>query len=212
MLWIMRPSAQRTGEVVLALPGPPETLGVATHIRTTLLVSSLQSLRKRGSFDDYMRLLPQEHHMTITSMIAGQWLPIEIGLAHYQACQGLGISKPEAVAIGREVGDKIHGTFLATMVRMAGTAGGTPWIAMSFVGRLYGRLFQGGGGVTVVKVGPKDARVTFVGYPVARIPYYRQAMSGVFEAGMDLFCAKAYVNDVASECTDTTAVLDLAWA
>src|ERR1035441_5912286 len=164
-----------TGEIVLPFSGPPEKLGVATRIRTTLLVSSLQSLRKRGSVDAYMRLLPAEHHMTINSMIAGQWLPMAVGLAHYDACQGLGISQPEVVAIGREVGDKIQGTFLATMVRMAGQVGATPWTALSFVGRLYDRLFQGGGGVTVIKLGPKDARVEFIGMPVARVPYYRMA-------------------------------------
>jgi len=201
-----------TGEIVLPFSGPPEKLGVATRIRTTLLVSSLQSLRKRGAVDAYMRLLPAEHHMTINSMIAGQWLPIAVGLAHYDACQGLGISQPEVVAIGREVGDKIQGTFLATMVRMAGQVGATPWTALSFVGRLYDRLFQGGGGVTVIKLGPKDARVQFVGKPVARIPYYRMAMNGVFEVGLELFCKKAYGTDIASECTETTAVLHLAWA
>jgi hypothetical protein len=201
-----------TGEIVLPFSGPPEKLGVATRIRTTLLVSSLQSLRKRGSVDAYMRLLPAEHHMTINSMIAGQWLPMAVGLAHYDACQGLGISQPEVVAIGREVGDKIQGTFLATMVRMAGQVGATPWTALSFVGRLYDRLFQGGGGVTVIKLGPKDARVEFIGMPVARVPYYRMAMNGVFEVGAELFCKKAYVTDVAAECTETTAVLHVAWA
>jgi len=201
-----------TGEIVLPFSGPPEKLGVATRIRTTLLVSSLQSLRRRGSFDPYMHLLSQEHHMTVNSMIAGQWVPMAVGLAHYEACQALGISQPEVVAIGREVGDKIHGTFLATMVRMAGQVGATPWTAMSFVGRLYDRLFQGGGGVTVIKLGPKDARVVFVGMPVARVPYYRMAMNGVFEVGTELFCKKAYVADVAAECTATTSVLHVAWA
>jgi hypothetical protein len=204
--------APGTGEVVLPFPGPPEKLGVATRIRTTLLVSSLQSLRRRGSLDDYMRLLPEEHHMTITSMIAGQWLPMAVGLAHYDACQALGISQPEVVAIGREVGDKIHGTFLATMVRMAGQVGATPWTGLSFVGRLFDRLFQGGGGVTVIKLAPKDARVQFLGMPVARVPYYRVAMTGVFEVGLDLFCKKAYVTDVPKEATATCAVLHVAWA
>jgi hypothetical protein len=201
-----------TGEIVLPFPGPPEKLGIATRIRTTLLVSSLQSLRRRGSFDTYMGLLPEEHHMTVNSMIAGQWVPMAVGVAHYEACQALGISQPEVVSIGREVGDKIHGTFLATMVRMAGQVGATPWTALSFVGRLYDRLFQGGGGATVIKLGPKDARVEFVGMPVARVPYYRMAMTGVFEVGTELFCRKAYVTDVAAECTDTLAVQHIAWA
>jgi hypothetical protein len=198
--------------VAVELAGPLEKLGVATHIRTTLLVSSLQSLRKRGSFADYMELLPPEHHAAVSSMIAGQWVPIEVGLAHYQACQGLAISRPEVVAIGRAVGDSIHGTFLATMVRMAGQVGVTPWTGLSFVERLFRRLFKGGGGSSVIKQGPKDALVVFAGMPVARVPYYRVAMTGVFEAGLDLFCRKSYVSDVPDEATATTAVVHAAWA
>lgn len=208
----MRSRDPSTEEVVVPFPAPPEKLGVANRIRSTLLVSSLQSMRKRGSYDDYMRMLPSEHHDTIGTLIAGQWVAMELGIAHYEACQALHISKPEVVAIGREVGDKLHGTFLAAMVRMAGTAGATPWVALKFVPKLYDRVFQGGGGVTAIKTGPKDARVTFVGYPVARVPYYRLAMTGVFEVGLELFCRKAYVSDVAAEATPTTAVLTMSWA
>ena len=200
------------GEVVYPFSGPRERLGVATQIRTTLMVSSINSLRKRGSFDEYMRLLPSKHHMTIASMIAGQWLPMDVGVAHYQACNDLGISQPEVVAIGREVGDRIHGTFLATMVRMAGQVGVTPWTGLSFVSRLYDRLFQGGGGVQVLKFGPKDARVEFVGMGVAAVPYYRIAMTGVFEVGLDLFCRKTYVTDVGAEASSTFAAVHIAWA
>ncbi len=195
-----------------AFAGPRERLGIATQIRSTLLVSSINSLRKRGSFDRYMQLLPTQHHMTIASMIAGQWLPMEVGVAHYQACQDLGIAQPEVVAIGREVGDRIHGTFLATMVRMAGQVGVTPWTGLSFVARLYDRLFQGGGGVQVLKNGPKDARVEFVGMAVAAVPYYRIAMTGVFEVGLDLFCRKTYVSDVPEVASPTFAAVHIAWA
>jgi hypothetical protein len=34
-------------------------------MRTTPLVSSLQSLRRRGSLEDYMRRLPVQHHEAI---------------------------------------------------------------------------------------------------------------------------------------------------
>ena len=199
-------------EVVLPFRAPPETLGVATQVRTTLLVSSLHSLRRRGSYDDYLQHLPLPHHATITSMIAGQWAPMAVGLAHYEACQALGIAEPQVRAIGREVGDRIQGTFLATMLRMVGTVGATPWTGIGFVGRLYERLFAGGGGVSVVKQGPKDARVLFVGLPVASIPYYRTAMNGVFEVGLDLFCKKSYVAEVRGAGTATSTVLHVAWA
>lgn len=181
-------------------------------MRTTLLVSSLQSLRKRGLFDSYLSLLPPEHHPTVLAMIAGQWVDMPLAEAHYDACQALDIPRTEVNAIGREVGDRIEGTFLATMVRMAGTVGATPWAALSQVERLYDRIFAGGGGVCVVKQGPKDALVHFVGVPVCRVPYFRGAMGGVFEVGMELFCAKAYTKEVAASTTPTSVALHIAWA
>jgi hypothetical protein len=199
-------------EVIVPFREPPQKLGVATRVRTTLLVSSLQSLRKRGLQERYLELLPTEHHAIVRSMIAGQWVAMSVAEAHYDACEALHIDRREVNAIGREVGDRIEGTFLATMVRMAGSVGATPWTALSQIERLYERLFAGGGGTCVQKLGPKDAEVHFVGVPICRIPYFRGAMLGVFEIGAELFCTRAYAKEVPDAATPNGAVLRLAWA
>lgn len=199
-------------EVIVPFRAPVQKLGVATRVRTTLIVSSLQSLRKRGLQERYLELLPAEHHPVVRSMIAGQWVPMRVGEAHYDACEALAIERREVNSIGREVGDRIEGTFLATMVRMAGTVGATPWTALAYCDRLYDRIFAGGGGVCVYKLGPKDAEAHFVGVPVCRIPYFRSAMAGVFEVGAELFCTKAYAKEVPDAATPVGAVLHVAWA
>lgn len=196
----------------VAFPAPPHKLGVAARVRTTLLVSSLQSLRKRGLHERYLALLPEEHHDVVRAMIAGQWVPMRVAEAHYEACQGLGIEPREVNAIGREVGDRIERTFLATMVRMAGSVGATPWTALSHVDRLYDRMFAGGGGACVYKLGPKDAEFHFVGVPICRFPYFRSAMAGVVEVGVELFCSKAYAKPVPEAAPPMGAVLHVAWA
>jgi hypothetical protein len=199
-------------EVFVPFRAPPQKLGVCARVRTTLIVSSLQSLRKRDLFPRYMELLPDEHHTTVRSMIAGQWVPMRVAEAHYDACDALGIDRREVNAIGREVGDRIEGTFLATMVRMAGSVGATPWTAISYVDRLYDRVFAGGGGAGVYKLGPKDAEFHFVGVPLCRIPYFRSAMAGVVEVGVELFCSKAYAKEVPDASPPMGAVLHVAWA
>lgn len=204
--------ASSNPEVFLPFRSPEHELGQATRVRTTLLVSSLQSMRKRGLLETYLAHLPQHHHAAVHSMIAGQWVPMSLALAHYEACEALGLAEAEINAIGREVGDRIEGTFLATMVRMAGNIGATPWTALSQTGRLYDRLLAGGGGTSVLKVGPKDARVLFLGVALARVPYFRLAMGGVFEIAAELFCSKAYTRVVFEGRTATKVVLHMAWA
>jgi hypothetical protein len=89
-----------------------------------------------GRFEAYARLLGDPWRDLPSRAIAGLWLPIDAGLAHYRACDALGLSTLEQVAIGREVGDRIHGTFLGTMVRAARGAGVTPWVALGSARKL----------------------------------------------------------------------------
>lgn len=199
-------------EIFVPYPAAPEQLGTATLVRTTLLVSSLQSLRRHDHGEAYLKALPREHHETMLSMIAGQWVPMSLALAHYRACESLGIPHGVIHAIGREVGDRIEGTFLATMVRMAGKAGATPWTAVAQLTRLYDRLFDGGGGTQVVKEGPKDVRIEFVGLPLCSIPYWRAASCAVVEVGMELFCTRAYVKEVPGTAGFDRVILRAAWA
>ena len=195
----------------MPFPAPVDELGLAIRVRSTLIVSSLQSLRRRGREDSYLQHLPPEHHGIVRSLIAGHWLPMALAEAHYDACEALAFDRQEILAIGREVGDRIEGSFLATMVRMAGNVGATPWTALAQVGRLYDRLFEGGG-VSVLRRGPKDARVLFAGMPLARVPYFRSAIAGVLEVGLQLFCTRAYAQIAPQPGPQTAVVFELAWA
>ena len=183
---------------------------MATEVRSTLLTSSLRVVRERDLLERYTALLPPVHRETILSSIAGVWLPMAVGIAHYRAMDGLGFSLSEQVRIGTEVGDRVHGTFLGTMVKMAASAGVTPWTALGQTGKLFDRVFRGGGGICVIKLGPKEARSEIVGVPLAEVAYWRTAMRGMFQAGCELFCRKAYVTEIAY--TPTTVSVRIAWA
>lgn len=188
-------------EIILAFPAARDELGSVTEVRSTLLASSLQSLRSRGLFDRYERLLAPAHRPAVLDTLAGQWLSIETACAHYSACDALGLPVSEQLALGGDVSHRIHGTLLGTVIRLAKTAGMTPWTLLPRGNELFRRTLRGGGGTQVTKVGPKEALVEMVGVPLLTIPYYRTALRGVYRAAVELFCKQAYVRD----CTGPAA-------
>jgi len=183
---------------------------LATHVRSTLVLSSVQSLKTRGYYDRYLPLLDGAMRDAILSSVAGVWMPMNVALAHYHACEALGLSLVDAVAIGHDVGNRIQGSFLGVVVRAAKNTGVTPWSVLMQVGRLWDRTFHGGGGPVLTKLGPKESRVELCGLPLMTVPYFRHAYRGAFSAGLELFCEKVYVNEVRSS-DPYTGVYKVAW-
>jgi hypothetical protein len=197
-------------EVILPFP-TSGALGEATQVRSTLLASSIASLRRHDLFERYVSLLSPEHRDTVLSSVAGQWLPVAVGRAHYLACDQLGLTPAQQMQIGAEVSIKIHDTFLGVVIRTAKQAGVTPWIVLSRGHQMYSRLFDGGGGTRVIRYGPKEARADIVGIPLLTIPYFRHAMRGLYQAAIGLFCVQAYVQEISREAGPTRASLRLSW-
>jgi hypothetical protein len=86
----------------------------------------------------------------------------------------------------------------------------TPWTIFSQFQKLWDRVFVGGG-VGVFRVGPKEARLELVQFPCCRYRYCRIGFRGVLLGMTELFCQKAYANEVAALMTDTQAAMRLAW-
>lgn len=198
-------------EPFLPFRGTRASLGVATQVRSTLITTSQQALRSRGLFDRYLSLLSGAGREAAAASVAGQWLPMAVALAHYRACDGLGFTAQEQIRMGLEVGERVHGTFLGVMVRSAKTAGVTPWNALGYTQKLFDRLFQGGGDIAVMKLGPKDARADVVGVPLVRVPYFRNGFRGLYQAGVGLFCEKVYAHDASPPSSDDTFAVRISW-
>jgi hypothetical protein len=147
----------------------------------------------------------------MTQMVAATWVPYGIAEEHYRACNSLGYGASEFTEMGHDVGNRIHGTMLATVVKLAKGAGVTPWTSFAQFGRLWERIFIGGG-ITVRKVGPKEAHVEVLGQGLLAIPYYHFAQRGLFLGLLDLFCTKAYASDVPRTSTPTGTTYRFAWA
>jgi hypothetical protein len=183
-------------EILVPLPVSPALIAPPRSIRSTLLSASMRSMRERGRLDEYVQKLGPAWRNLPSEIVAGVWLPVDAGLAHYRACDALGFSVTEQLEIGREVGDRIHGTFLGTMIRSARSVGVTPWVALGQARRLYEHLFDGGA-VTVSRVGPKDARMALVRNELVDIRYFRNAIRGLWQVAVEFFCTKAYLTETA---------------
>jgi hypothetical protein len=183
----------------------------ATTIRSTVLQSSVASLRQRGHFDRWLALIDVRHRATIVESLAPSWMPIEVAVAHYAACEALELPLSEQVAMGEAVGDRIQGSFLTTLMKSARAAGYNPLILLSQFDRLYGRLFQGGS-VQLTQTGPKDADVEVRGMQTTRSPYFRIAFTGVVRAGI-LFSGvrTGYVKQGAYNAGSDTLVMHTSW-
>jgi hypothetical protein len=197
-------------EVFLPLPFSREHATVVSQVRSTLITSSVRALQTRGAFDRYLAALPSELHAPIKEIVAGVWVPFALADAHYTACNQLGYGPREFAEMGKDVGNRINGTVLATFVHMAKGAGANPWSVYSHFGRLWDRIFLGGG-LTVRKIGPKEAHVEVVGQPLVRIPYYRAAQRAMFLGIIELFCQKAYASDVSKSASSTGVTYRFAW-
>ncbi len=184
----------RDEEVLIAAPAI-EKAGSVSHVRSTLVISSVQSLRAHSLYEHYLQLLDPAMRDTVASMIAGAWLPVETALKHYRACDALGLSLANEIALGHEVGDRVNLSLLKVLSTTAKTAGATPWTGLGYMDRIWERVFTGGG-VGVTKLGPKDARAQLVGLPLLAIPYFRHAFRGTMLAGLELFCSKAYMHEL----------------
>ncbi|HEX2673514.1 MAG TPA: hypothetical protein VHM25_21680 [Polyangiaceae bacterium] len=179
-------------DIVCPFPALPDAMGELTHVRGTLLASSIQSLRSRGLFERYSALLSHSYRDRVLNSVAGEWLDTDIALAHYSACDALRLTVEEQIGMGHDVSKRTHETFLGLIVKMARGIGVTPWVVFPKINSLYMRIFRGGG-IQITRLSPKDAKVQTTGLTPLSITYFRNAYLGMYEAGVGMFASNVQV-------------------
>jgi hypothetical protein len=169
------------------------------------------ALRANGLADRYFAALSREHVAAIERVGAAEWLPLDLAVAHYRACDALGLDLETIGTMGARVADRIHGAFLGTFLRASQSFGVTPWVALKQYGRLWSRLFVGGAAGSF-RLGPKEARLEIHGLPLCAIPYFRVAFRRLQLSGLTLFCSKAYIREVPESCGPLSLVHRAQWA
>lgn len=183
-------SASARGEPLLPLSVAEHAVPEATAVRSTLLRSSLDAIEGLGLRERYFQGLPREFHAQVKEVGVGQWLSMELGMAHYGTIDRLGLSEQQAFANGRIVADRVQNSYFGTVIKVLGTSA-TPWTAFARLPSFWGRLIQGGG-CAVYQLGPKDARIEAHGIPLARYPYFRSGWAGMFASSLELITRKVH--------------------
>jgi len=199
---------RQTEEVILPMPSP---VVVARHARSTILMASVGSIRDLGRFDEYVVHLPEAHRELLLDAVAAVWIPIDVAFSHYSACDALNLPVDQQVQNGRVIFDKNRGTLLGTVVRMATQSGMTPWNVFPHLQRFWERAYDGGG-VRIVKLGPKEARLELVAVRVTDSRYYRNALRGLVMAVTEMFCRKAYATETPGQRGAGTVSYRVQWA
>lgn len=196
----MVPAALR--EVVLACPDPIKPL---LHARSTILIGSISAIRASDRWDRYVAALSPKSRELLLHLVAGTWVPVDLALEHYLACDTLGFTTDEQVTNGRFTFDRAGATVFGTLSRMAREAGVTPWTVLPQMQRFWERGYDGGG-IAVIKTGPKDCRIEARAIPLLRSPYYRTALRGLVWAVFDLFSKRTFLTERKGAGPDTLYV------
>jgi hypothetical protein len=195
---------------ILAFPAPRrELVAPATKVRGTWLAASLRGVRKQGLEETYLANVDPNHSAAIVGAAYTEWLPIEVLGAHYAACDTLGLASFQLVALGVEAARHAQGSVVGMVAKLAATAEVTPWPILSQAQRLWDRVIVGGG-LSVTKLGPKEARVELVGFPMCSYRYCRVGMRGVLTGMTEMFCTKAHVSELPGWTSDS-GMMRIAW-
>ncbi len=164
-----------------------------THVRGTLIASSRDNLRELGVYDEYVQRLPSNMRDALLYALASSWLPIEVALAHYHTCEQLGLTPVQIARMGELSAARIVDTFAGLALKIAqGVGAESYWKLLAQNDRLYDRMYQGGG-VTVLKTGPKDVWLENHGQPLATCRFWRAAYLAYMEGVARAFSRVAYV-------------------
>jgi len=206
---VARESARDSGDCILPIPEPLIPL---QRVRSTLVSSSLLALERRHLTDAYFGALPREYHDAVRSIVVGEWISLDVALAHYEAANGLGLSPLEMVAIGREVASRLSNPFVATLASMLSKGGVTPWLLFRQVQKAWARVYDGSA-IGCWKVGEREARLEIHGWPLARIGYVRHGVRGIVMSTLEvLLRVKPYVQFLPALMNDTTIGFRVVWS
>jgi hypothetical protein len=200
----------RPRELFLAPQFPSGDYPLVRRVRSTLLSASLQGVRQMGWEKRYFDALPPALHDEMRMMTAGTWLPLDLGIAHYTACDSMGLSGDDMEEMGRAVSLRTQKTFVGTLGSVAAGAGATPWHIFQNSHRIWARIFDGGDHAGY-KVGPKDMDVVCMGCPLLRIKYFRTAIGAYYAALAGLVAQSIHWRELTERRTDTTIEMRFSW-
>ena len=196
----------------MPLPCRPHELAPPTHLRGTVLASSFQLVREHGLEAAYLAQLPAALHDAVRFVLPISWVELELARAHFRAMEHVFPDTRQQIENGRTSSARTQAAYLLTVVRALSAAG--QCCALSFIKRIpdaFERMLRGGGGVTVLGTGPKDARVEMYAQPLVETAYIRNSWQGMFEAAISLSTRRCFVRQDMRFTRSDRLAFDIAW-
>ncbi len=179
-------------------------------VRGFVFSSGRRWMEQQGLTERFRALLPPDLELAWGGMTTDEWIPLDLALRAYAACDALNLSAAEQIDLGRFVSQANNGVLVSTMVRLVGKLGATPWTALRHVDRMWRRSNRGGA-VAVYKLGERAARLDVWKCPLAGSPFFVTSMRGAIGAGMEAFCARPILSDVPGSVTADGFAMKLTW-
>lgn len=189
-----RPESEQR-DVLLPLPCAANSILWATEYRSTWIVSSLASLRSSHHFDAYLqalrgldRSIATVAEQRLLNCVAGEWLPMSIARAHYDACNALSLSESELLRMAVEGdGGQVRRAWHAQFIGAAERPDATPWNILPQLQKLWLRTANGGA-AAVYRRGQNRATVEYVGCELFDVRHFRLAVRAVLFVLTEHFC------------------------
>jgi hypothetical protein len=179
-------------------------------VRGFVFLSGLRWMEKHGVVDRFRDLLPEDMRPRMQNLTASEWVPLDESLRVYFACDALGLSQEDQIDLGRAVSHANNNVVVTTLSRLVGKLGATPWLALSHADRVWQRSNRGGA-IAVYRVAERIARLEFWQVPLAQSPFFVTSMRGAIAVGLEHFCERVVVTELADQTTKNGFALRAMW-
>lgn len=149
------------------------TRGPLRSVRRMLIQNSVAELKELGVYDRYCACIAPAILTEVMDQVGPGWLPVELALEHYRACDALDLLDAAVERLGEIAGANVVRTMLVG-AGLTPDSPGAPWVAIAAFARMGRRIYEGGSS-QYVKLGPKSLQIENIGNPLLSIPYYRTA-------------------------------------
>lgn len=205
-------SSRGRSEVPLLVDYRSDEGSRVTAVRSTLLSSSLATLREHGHFERYFERLPHRYREDVLGALEHEWLPVGVADVHYATCDSLGLSDAELTHIGERACARLLEAFrVAPFHPGRESEAVTPWLPLAHYGRLFRGLLRGGT-CMVGGIGPRDALVRANGASFFATDYFRSAYHAVLRGAVARFANEVSGRTTSADETGPIAVVTtLSW-
>jgi hypothetical protein len=152
--------------------------GPLTAVRRMLVHSSIAELGVLGVYDRYCDYMQRESLDRIKELIGPGWMPVELAMEHYTACDKLQLRDDAMFQMGVRAGDKMGSALLVAGAQpRVETKDRSPWPLLQAFARM-GRRIYNGASAQYARTGPNSLQIEYYGNPLFSFHYYRVAHRG----------------------------------